>query len=124
MSGSNYQVACPKCQAENIVRGKAMTLAMTCQKCNYYFRTGKWNKSIILFEGTATPDIAIGCKGKIDGTVYEVMGFVVKKERTYRYTWREYLLFNPYMGYAFLSEYEGNWNFIWAVEDDPKRGSI
>jgi hypothetical protein len=96
-----------------------MTLAMTCTSCNVYFRAGNWNKKKITFANAIPPAIPLGTKGKIDGTLYEVMGFVVKRENKYKYQWREYLLFNPFMGYSFLSEYNGHWNFVWPVEDNP-----
>lgn len=124
MSGSNYTIACPKCNTTNAVRGKAMTLALACTNCNAYFRIGAWNKDITKFANVEEPALPIGTKGKVDDTLYEVMGFVVKQEVKYKYKWREYLLFNPYKGYAFLSEYDGHWNFIWPIEGDPKQGSI
>jgi hypothetical protein len=119
MSGNSVTLTCPKCGVVNTPRGKAMTLAMTCTGCHVYFRVGAWNKTTIKFANSTELSIPLGAKGKIDGTVYEVMGFVVKRENKYKYQWREYLLFNPFMGYAFLSEYNGNWNFVWPVEDSP-----
>jgi hypothetical protein len=42
-----------------------------------------------------------------------VIGYVKKEEdNIYHSKWREYTLYNPQQGYAFLSEYEGNWIFI------------
>ncbi|MFD0997956.1 DUF4178 domain-containing protein [Ohtaekwangia kribbensis] len=120
MSGSNYTITCLNCGTVNTVRGKAMTLAMTCSSCQYYVRLGKWNTDRNIFGYKDEPAIPIGAKGKFDGVVYEVMGFVVKQESKYHYKWREYLLFNPMHGYAFLSEYSGNWNFVWPVEVGPK----
>jgi hypothetical protein len=81
---------------------------------------GNWNKSTIEFRHSETQSIPLSAKGKFNGDVYEVIGFVVKKETKYRYKWREYFLFNPYKGYAFLSEYNGHWNFIWPLESDPR----
>src|SRR5882762_2097525 len=123
MSGSNYTLTCPKCQAVNAARGKAMTLAMTCSSCSAYFRVGNWDKNIMSFHSPYEPALPLGARGKIDGVVYEVMGFTVKKEQKYKYHWREYLLFNPFQGYAFLSEYDGHWNIIWPIEDEPTKGS-
>ncbi len=119
---NNFQPSFPELEiimqkrAANAVRGRAMTLALTCSKCNVYFRVGAWNKDITKFANVIEPAIPIGTKGKVDNIVYEVMGFVVKQEMKYKYSWREYLLFNPYKGYAFLSEYDGHWNFIWPIE--------
>lgn len=124
MSGNNYSVFCRGCGTSNVVRGKTMTLALTCEKCKYYFRVGQWNKERTRFPHKEAPAIPIGAKGRIDKFLYEVMGFVVKQETKYKYKWREYLLFNPYRGFAFLSEYNGHWNFMWPIEHDPKHGKI
>jgi hypothetical protein len=121
MSGNNYLVTCNNCAKSIPLRGKAMTIAMTCPECGKYFRVKPDNKENLTFVNPDEPAIPIGSKGTIDGTKYEVMGFVVKKETKYHYRWREYLLFNPFQGYAFLSESDGHWNFIWPVEDFPFR---
>jgi hypothetical protein len=121
MSGSDYIVFCPACNAQNIVRGKSMTLALTCRSCEIYFRTGAWDKTTAEFlYKSEQPALPIGAKGRIDNFLYEVMGFVVKQENKYKYRWREYLLFNPFIGYAFLSEYNGYWNFVAPMESDPR----
>lgn len=121
MSGNSYDIACHHCGATNQLRGKAFTLALTCKSCHHYFCTGQWNKTIREFTYIEEPVIPIGSKGKFDGYLYEVLGFVVKQETKYKYRWREYLLFNPYRGFAFLSEYNGHWNFIWPVEIEPEK---
>jgi len=120
MSGSEHQVKCPECGSVNTLRGKAMTLSLTCSVCNIYFSTPKWNTTVVEFSIQAVPALPVGSRGRFDNYLYEVMGFVVKEESKYHYKWREYLLFNPYRGYAFLSEYNGHWNFIWPVEENPK----
>ena len=57
--------------------------------------------------------LPIGSSGEIDNTKYDVIGYVKKEEdNIYHSKWREYTLYNPQQGYAFLSEYEGNWIFI------------
>jgi hypothetical protein len=119
MSGSNFTVNCPVCGAVNELRGKAMTLALTCQKCQNYFCTGNWNKATVEFAIEAPIALPIASRGRIDGYVYEVMGFTIKQENKYHYKWREYLLFNPFRGYAFLSEYDGHWTFVWPIEECP-----
>src|SRR5687768_148394 len=121
MGGNDLSKACPKCGAATTLRGKAATIALTCSNCGIYFRTGSWNKNTERFGEVHTPVIRVGTIGKIDGIFYEVIGFVVKKESKYKYIWHEYLLFNPYKGYAFLSEYKGHWNFLTPVEFDPKK---
>jgi Domain of unknown function (DUF4178) len=118
MSGSNVIAVCPNCKASKTLRGKAFTIALTCDNCNAYYVRGEWrNNETTNFNLSHDPVLPVGAIGRIDDTPYEVMGFVVKKEQRYKYTWREYLLFNPFKGYAFLSEYDGHWNFIWPIED-------
>ncbi len=36
--------------------------------------------------------------------------------------WQEYLLFNPYKGFRWLSERNGHWNYIFTLHDIPKEG--
>lgn len=124
MSSNNaipvLSTTCPKCGQVNTPRGKSQTLAIVCAGCNTYFNVGKWNDEQVVFNEKHTAAIPVGSKGKIDGTVYEVMGFAVKCDKKYGYKWREYFLFNPYEGIAFLSEYDGHWTFIWPIEGNPK----
>jgi hypothetical protein len=124
MSGSNVTVYCRNCSKPNELRGRAMTLALTCRECGIYFCTGEWEKDVVKFNFKATPHIPIGSKGRVENFLYEVVGFVVKEEQKYRYRWREYLLFNPYRGYAFLAESDGHWNFVWPIEGQPKGDNI
>ena len=58
------------------------------------------------------PLIPLGTRGKIRGTDYEAVGF---QRRTIHvdgipYSWHEYVLFNPYKGFRYLTEYNGHWN--------------
>jgi hypothetical protein len=120
MSGNNFAVNCPKCGAANNLRGKAMTRALTCQQCKIYFRIGNWNAATVEFMYEEPQALPLGARGKVDGFVYEVIGFVIKQEYKYHFRWREYLVFNPFRGYAFLSEYNGHWNFVWPIEENPR----
>jgi hypothetical protein len=119
MSGNNFTVTCPSCSTVNTLRGKAMTLALTCKNCKIYFRTGDWDSSTVEFAYEEPQALPLGAKGRIDGFLYEVIGFVIKQEFKYHFRWREYLIFNPFRGYAFLSEYNGHWNFVWPIEENP-----
>ena len=122
MSGNSVTLTCPVCQNKQESRGRAMTIAATCKACHVYFGAGPWMKDSIQFRHREEPAIPIGARGRIENFLYEVIGFVVKKETKYHTRWREYLLFNPYRGYAFLSEYDGHWNFVWPMEQNPKPG--
>jgi len=111
------QHTCPKCKHLNVPKGKALTLALTCEKCNLYFCT----QSNIHdeFRDRYAPVLAVGSVGEIEGVKYRLMGFTVKRERKYRYIWHEYFLFNPNVGIAFLTLYDGNWNFLKPYSKHP-----
>ena len=36
------------------------------------------------------------------------------------YSWREYLLFNPYKGFRYLTEYNGHWNYVTPLKSVPE----
>ena len=40
------------------------------------------------------------------------------------YSWDEYLLFNPYKGFRYLTEYHGHWNFVTPMEPMPSHFAI
>jgi hypothetical protein len=40
-----------------------------------------------------------------------------------KYSWREYLLFNPYRGFRYLTEYDGHWNDVVPVPGAPVVGT-
>ena len=68
------------------------------------------------------PLLPLGARGKWKGVTYEVAGF---QERTItsdgvEYHWYEYLLFNPYAGYRYLTEYQGHWNDVTVGRALPK----
>jgi hypothetical protein len=68
-----------------------------------------------------TPLLPLGARGKWKGKQYEVVGF---QRRTINvdgidYHWFEYLLFNPYAGYRYLTEYNGHWNDVMVCKALP-----
>jgi hypothetical protein len=123
-NGNSVTLACPRCETVITPRGKAMTRALVCTSCKGYVLVGSKERPKQEYKSEEPQVLALGSKGKVDGVNYEVIGFVIKRERVYRYKWNEYLLFNPYHGYAFLSEYNGHWNFIWPIEHDPRKSSV
>jgi hypothetical protein len=69
------------------------------------------------------PRIPLGTRGRLHDIEYEAVGF---QQRTITvdgvaYSWYEYLLFNPYHGYRYLSEYNGHWNDILPTPALPQR---
>ncbi|MGN7062052.1 DUF4178 domain-containing protein, partial [Neisseria sp. P0001.S006] len=68
------------------------------------------------------PLIPLGTRGKFHGDAYEAIGFQVRTIHVEgeAYSWAEYLLFNPFKGFRYLTEYNGHWNDVKPVKSLPK----
>jgi hypothetical protein len=117
-------LACPNCGAQIDLRGFANTLTAVCPHCTTVLDTGSSPFSILhQFQENQrrNPSVPLGSRGKFDGAIFEVIGFQARQivvDGT-PYEWSEYVLFNPYKGFRYLSEYNGHWNFIWPVRKLP-----
>ncbi len=119
-------LACPNCGGQVELRGFANTLTATCPSCFTVLDTSTPAVSILRTFGKKqryTPVIPLGSRGDFDGVKYEVIGFQIRtvKEDDEVWHWSEYLLFNPYNGFRYLTEYNGHWNFVTPVRGLPAR---
>jgi len=109
---------CPKCGAAIILRSFGQAETVVCASCHSILDAKDPNLAILQeFEkvtSASKPLIPLGTRGKLRGTDYEVIGFQVRHSKVegISYYWHEYLLFNPYKGFRYLSEYNGHWNDI------------
>lgn len=110
-------ISCPNCGGSVELRGLSHTLSAVCVNClSVLDASTPQVRALQQFQESARvqPRIPLGTRGKLEGHVWEAMGFQVRalEVEGVRYTWDEYLLFNPYQGFRYLSEYNGHWNFI------------
>ena len=67
--------------------------------------------------------LPLGARGTLRGVPWELIGFqtrgVTADGETFE--WEEYLLFNPYKGYRYLTNYRGHWNLVVPLEPMPQR---
>jgi hypothetical protein len=110
-------ISCPNCGGPVQLRGFAHTLSVICPQCLTILDASTPEVEILQkFQGKTqtNPTIPLGTRGKIGDTQYEVIGFQVRQVITGddSYSWDEYLLFNPYKGFRYLTEYNGHWNFV------------
>ncbi|RYF87166.1 MAG: DUF4178 domain-containing protein [Chitinophagaceae bacterium] len=115
--------ACEQCKKEMVLKGFPFCQSFACVHCGtrYALEDGITFKKINQRNSTdAGPDIELGAKGVIRGIDYELIGYAQKEENNqYRSQWKEYTLFSPQKGFAFLSEYSGHWTFIRERGDAP-----
>jgi len=117
---------CPGCGAALTVRSFNNAVTIVCDSCHSILDAKDPNLQILqrfkVATGEDKPLIPIGTRGKIRGTDYEVIGFA---RRTILvdgipYSWREYVLFNPYKGFRYLTEYNGHWNDVSILKALPE----
>jgi Domain of unknown function (DUF4178) len=119
-------ISCPNCGGPVQLRGFAHTLSVVCPQCLTVLDATTPEVQILQkFQGKTQvkPTIPLGTCGKIGNTRYEVIGFQVREVDTSddSYSWDEYLLFNPYKGFRYLTEYNGHWNFVQVQTALPEK---
>ncbi|MDQ3290690.1 MAG: DUF4178 domain-containing protein, partial [Bacteroidota bacterium] len=116
----HLQLMCPHCKQVIRLVTYAQAVLVGCGSCNRIFRTREKNLLVqkqFQTKNEKMPVIPLRKKGRLGGVLYSVVGFISYKEENYAYYWREYVLFHPVHGYAFLSEYDGHWNLFRFISD-------
>lgn len=117
---------CPNCGAPLTVRSFEQAVTVVCGSCHSILDAKDAGLKILQQFKAATdedkPLIPLGSRGSLRGTKYEVIGF---QRRTIEvedvpYSWHEYLLFNPFKGFRYLTEYDGHWNDVSTVKGLPQ----
>ncbi len=116
---------CPSCGAALTIRAAAHTLTVVCENCHSILDAKDPNLQVLQkFESKVKvrPQIPLGSRGELAGYTWEVIGFQVRTivVEGISYAWREYLLFNPYKGFRYLTEYDGHWNQVRTVRAVPE----
>ena len=117
---------CPKCGASLSVRSFDHAITIVCGSCHSILDAKdpqlrilqEFDRKIRLVQ----PLIPLGTRGQLHGAPYEAIGFqqrtiVVEGER---YSWHEYLLFNPVKGFRYLTQYDGHWNDAATLKSLPE----
>lgn len=116
---------CPSCGASLTLRSFGHAVTIVCDSCHSILDAQDPKLQILQKFKAATdqdpPLIPLGTRGSIHGTVYETIGF---QRRTIHveglpYSWHEYVLFNPYKGFRYLTEYNGHWNDVSILRSLP-----
>ena len=116
---------CPNCGAAIQLRSGELARTVACSSCAAVLDAKDPNLRVLQeFKGVMrwTPLIPLGTRGKLKGEPYEVIGFQVRGINVddTDYLWGEYLLWNPYQGFRYLTEYDGHWNDVVVVKKTPE----
>ena len=115
---------CPNCGGTVELRGHAHSISAVCTQCLSVIDTRSESLQILQKAGEQQrfqPLIPLGTRGKLENTEWEAIGFQVRqiKVEGIAYRWSEYLLYNPFRGYRYLTEYQGHWNLIRGLRSLP-----
>jgi hypothetical protein len=123
-SVSVRSLSCPNCGGTVIVRSFGQAVTVVCGGCHSILDAQDPNvqvlqkfKAAVKFE----PLIPLGARGKLRGTLYEAIGYQRRQIMVegVPYSWAEYVLFNPYKGFRYLTEYNGHWNDVAPLRTLP-----
>ena len=119
-------LACPGCGAPLNISAPGHTLSVVCANCKSILDAKDPNLQVLeKFEAKQMiqPAIPLGTRGKLHGEDYEVIGFQVRMTDVEGLpdSWAEYLLFSPYKGFRYLTEYNGHWNDVKTIAANPER---
>ncbi len=124
---STKALQCPKCAGRLEVRGLGQTTTIVCSSCGSVIDISSDDARVVsTFDAHLTrhPVVPLGSRGTLGGDKYEVIGFMCRAITVdgTDYEWSEYLLFNPYKGFRWLTEYNGHWNDVKTTTGRPEDG--
>ena len=113
---------CPNCGGPIELRGFGHALTAVCPQCLSVLDATSPDLKVlqqIQDKMRVNPKIPLGTRGSMAGAKWEVIGFQTRWAEGD--SWDEYLLFNPYKGFRYLTEYSGHWNYVTPMEALPAR---
>jgi predicted RNA-binding Zn-ribbon protein involved in translation (DUF1610 family) len=116
---------CVQCGGAVTQRALLQTTSVVCPSCGAIIDVSDQNLKVLstfAANTEVTPAIPLGIRGTFPDGEFELIGFLQRfvTVEGVDYHWREYLLFNPYKGFRWLSEYNGHWNYIKSTFYRPK----
>ncbi|ESQ87253.1 DUF4178 domain-containing protein [Asticcacaulis benevestitus] len=121
---------CPNCGGPIELRAVGITVTAVCRQCSSIIDAANPDLRVIQAarQAACSTSIEIGSRGELYGVVWEVIGYTRKSVRGTIYAWDEYLLFNPWEGFRFLSQSNGHWTFFKrqnsAIDGIGRRNSL
>lgn len=95
-------LSCPQCGGAIALRAAGASVSLICEHCGSTLDATKPDLAVIIkaSEAMQRPEIPLGTRATLSGEQWEVVGYLERSDG--ESPWSEYLLFNPYNGYAFL----------------------
>lgn len=116
---------CPSCGASLTLATAGWSVSIACATCGAVLDAQDPNLRILQRQAdriTVQPHIAMGTRGNWKGLPWDVVGcqqVTITVEGT-DYSWMEYVCFNPFHGFMYLTEYQGHWNVVEKLKRRPE----
>jgi hypothetical protein len=119
---------CPSCGASIEMHAQGWAVSVVCASCGAQLDATDPNLKVLQYGERVTlkPRIPLGTRGTWKGAPWEAIGcqVVTISVEGVNYSWTEYVCFNPYRGFLYLSEYDGHWNVIEKLRWQPRGGFV
>ena len=104
-------ITCPSCGGSLELRAAGFSTHFVCQYCGSELDLVDPEVRLISehAQAAAELDIPLGSRGVLRGVEWAAIGYLERSDGWGR--WSEYLLFNPYHGYRWLSRMAAGWSF-------------
>jgi hypothetical protein len=117
-------LSCAQCGAAVELRTLDLAQTVVCASCGSILDARDPNLRVLQeFQGRQkyVPLIPLGTRGTLKGEKWEAVGFQVRSIKVdgTSYFWDEYLLYNPFKGFRYLTQYNGHWNDVQTVKAAP-----
>ncbi len=118
---------CPSCGASLELHAQGWAVTVVCGSCGAQLDAANEQLRVLQYgeKPRLSPHIPLGTRGRWKGVAWEVIGcqVVTVTVDAVDYSWMEYVCFNPYRGFLYMSEYAGHWNVIEKLRRQPRRPS-
>jgi len=116
-------VTCPQCGGTVEIRAAGWSVAVACGQCGSELDISRPEVTLITawHESVAGLPLPIGRRGVLGDVEWEVIGALTRHDDEDE--WHEFLLFNPYSGYAWLVLSGREWQFGRMPVDLPSSGT-
>ncbi|MBX9939197.1 MAG: DUF4178 domain-containing protein [Candidatus Obscuribacterales bacterium] len=120
--------SCPGCGGNVVIRFPGAVLSCACEFCHVVIDVTDSNYRII--EGFFykmkgyEPFVPLGTRAELKGKTWELIGYMVRSDTVSNYMWEEYLLFNPYYGFRWLTRNGNHWSLVTMIKDKPSENKM
>ncbi|MBL0940743.1 MAG: DUF4178 domain-containing protein [Gemmatimonadaceae bacterium] len=118
-------LSCASCGAGIELHAQGWAVTVVCAACGAQLDATDANLQVLQYGERVqlVPRIPLGTRGTWKGAQWEAIGcqVVTITVEGVDYSWTEYVCFNPYRGFLYLSEYEGHWNVIEKLRRRPEK---